>query len=281
LLDEIDKIGSDYRGDPSSALLEVLDPEQNGNFRDHYLEIPYDLSHVLFITTANTAETIPQPLLDRMELIQLSGYTEEEKLEIALRHLLPNQLQQNALKKNQLLISREGLRSLISGYTREAGVRQLERELAHLCRRAAILITEQGKKRVKVTPDNLEALIGKVRYRFEKAAVEDQVGVATGLAWTYAGGDTLMIEVNIMPGSGHLELTGQLGDVMKESAKAALSYIRTRAAALGIAADFGSKTDIHIHVPAGATPKVAHLPEYPGLCPGFGLSGRRYAIMSP
>jgi ATP-dependent Lon protease len=255
LLDEIDKIGSDYRGDPSSALLEVLDPEQNGNFRDHYLEIPYDLSHVLFITTANTAETIPQPLLDRMELIQLSGYTEEEKLEIALRHLLPNQLQQNALKKNQLLISREGLRSLISGYTREAGVRQLERELAHLCRRAAILITEQGKKRVKVTPDNLEALIGKVRYRFEKAAVEDQVGVATGLAWTYAGGDTLMIEVNIMPGSGHLELTGQLGDVMKESAKAALSYIRTRAAALGIAADFGSKTDIHIHVPAGATPK--------------------------
>ena len=255
LLDEIDKLGSDYRGDPSSALLEVLDPEQNNSFRDHYLEIPYDLSNVLFITTANTAETIPQALLDRMETIHLSGYTEEEKLEIASRHLLPNQLKQNALKKSQLSITREGLRGIITGYTREAGVRQLERELAHLCRRAAILITEQGQKKVKVTPENLPVLIGKQKFRYEKASAQDQIGVATGLAWTFAGGDTLMIEVNIMPGNGHLELTGQLGDVMKESARAALSYIRTRASSLGIGEDFGTKTDIHIHVPAGATPK--------------------------
>lgn len=255
LLDEIDKLGSDYRGDPSSALLEVLDPEQNNAFRDHYLEIPYDLSHVLFITTANTTETIPQALLDRMEVVFLSGYTEEEKIEIASRHLLPHQLKQNALKKSSLSISREGLRSLIAGYTREAGVRQLERELAHVCRRAAILITENKTTQVKVTPKTLEDLIGKIKYRFEKASDKDQVGVATGLAWTYAGGDTLMIEVNVMPGNGHLELTGQLGDVMKESARAALTYIRTRAATLGIAQDFGSKSDIHIHVPAGATPK--------------------------
>ncbi len=255
LLDEIDKLGSDYRGDPSSALLEVLDPEQNNNFRDHYLEIPYDLSNVLFITTANTTETIPQALLDRMETIHLSGYTEEEKLEIAARHLLPNQLNQNALKKTQLTITRDGLRNLITGYTHEAGVRQLERELAHLCRRAAILITEQGQKKIKVTAANLPDLIGKQKFHYEKASEQDQIGVATGLAWTYAGGDTLMIEVNIMPGTGHLELTGQLGDVMKESARAALSYIRSRAASLGIAEDFGTKSDIHIHVPAGATPK--------------------------
>lgn len=255
LLDEIDKLGSDYRGDPSSALLEVLDPEQNNSFRDHYLEIPYNLSHVLFITTANSAETIPQALLDRMEVVYLSGYTEEEKIEIATRHLLPNQIKQNALKKSQLSIGREGIRSLIAGYTREAGVRQLERELAHVCRRAAIEITEKQVKKVKVTPDNLEDLIGKLKFRFEKAAEQDQVGVATGLAWTYAGGDTLMIEVNVMSGSGKLELTGQLGDVMKESARAALTYIRTRASSLDIAEDFGGKSDIHIHVPAGATPK--------------------------
>ncbi|MDD2534175.1 MAG: endopeptidase La [Eubacteriales bacterium] len=255
LLDEIDKLGSDYRGDPSSALLEVLDPEQNNSFRDHYLEIPYDLSHVLFITTANTTETIPQALLDRMEVVYLSGYTEEEKIEIATRHLLPHQLKQNALKKSQLSISREGLRSLISGYTREAGVRQLERELAHVCRRVAIQITEEKATKIKVVPNSLEDLIGKIKFRFEKASEKDQIGVATGLAWTYAGGDTLMIEVNIMPGNGHLELTGQLGDVMKESARAALTYIRTRAASLGIPEDFGNKSDIHIHVPAGATPK--------------------------
>ncbi len=255
LLDEIDKLGNDFRGDPSSALLEVLDPEQNNSFRDHYLEIPYDLSKVLFITTANSADTIPQPLLDRMEIVRLSGYTEAEKLEIASRHLLPNQIKQNALNKKQLQITRKGMSNLISWYTKEAGVRQLERELAHVCRRAAILITEKGETRVKVTPDNLEDLLGKKKFRFDMAADNDQVGIATGLAWTYAGGDTLTIEVNVMPGSGKLELTGQLGDVMKESARAAVTYIRSRAADLRISDDFASTKDIHIHVPAGAIPK--------------------------
>ena len=255
LLDEIDKLGNDFRGDPSAALLEVLDPEQNNSFRDHYLEIPYDLSHVLFITTANTTETIPQALLDRMEVVLLSGYTEEEKIEIAIRHLLPGQLKQNALKKAQLSISREAMRGLISWYTREAGVRQLERELAHICRRAAILITEQQQSKIKVTEENLEDLIGKRKYRYEKARDVDQIGVATGLAWTYAGGDTLSIEVNVMPGSGKLELTGQLGDVMKESARAAVTYIRSQAENLGIDGRFATDKDIHIHVPEGATPK--------------------------
>jgi ATP-dependent Lon protease len=255
LLDEVDKIGSDFRGDPSSALLEVLDPEQNNSFRDHYLEIPYDLSQVLFITTANGTDTIPQALLDRMEVVYLTGYTEEEKLEIALRHLLPHQIEQNALKKSNLVINRETLRSLIGYYTREAGVRQLERELAHLCRRVAVQVTEQAVKKVKVSDDNLEDLLGKRLFRFEKASEQDQVGVATGLAWTYAGGDTLMIEVNVMPGTGRLELTGQLGDVMKESARAAVSYIRSQAACLQISATFAADKDIHIHVPAGATPK--------------------------
>jgi ATP-dependent Lon protease len=255
LLDEIDKLGSDYRGDPSSALLEVLDPEQNNSFRDHYLEVPYDLSHVLFITTANTTDTIPQALLDRMEVVFLSGYTEEEKVEIALRHLLPHQLKQNALKKSQLQLGREAVRGLISGYTREAGVRQLERELAHVCRRAAILITEKGQVRVKVAAADLEELIGKKRFRFEKAQETDQIGVATGLAWTPAGGDTLLIEVNVMPGSGKLELTGQLGDVMKESAHAAITYIRSQAERLHISETFAAERDIHIHVPEGATPK--------------------------
>ena len=255
LLDEIDKLGSDFRGDPSSALLEVLDPEQNNSFRDHYLEIPYDLSKVLFITTANTTETIPQALLDRMEVVYLSGYTEEEKIEIAVRHLLPHQLQLNALKKTQLSISRSGVRALISGYTREAGVRQLERELAHVCRKAAILITEKGETRVKVNDENIVSLIGKKKFRHDLAREEDLIGVATGLAWTYAGGDTLTIEVNVLPGNGKLDLTGQLGDVMKESAKAALAYIRSRASDLGIDQDFAAKHDIHIHIPAGATPK--------------------------
>ncbi|MDD4744530.1 MAG: endopeptidase La [Eubacteriales bacterium] len=255
LLDEIDKLGNDFRGDPSSALLEVLDPEQNNSFRDHYLEIPYDLSRVLFITTANTTETIPQALLDRMEVVHLSGYTEEEKIEIAKRHLLPNQLKQNALKKNQLSVSRDGLRAIIGWYTREAGVRQLERELAHICRRAAILITEQANTKVKVSEKNIEELIGKRKFRYEKAQESDQVGVATGLAWTWAGGDTLTIEVNVMPGSGKLELTGQLGDVMKESARAAVTYIRSQAEALHIDGRFATDKDIHIHVPEGATPK--------------------------
>jgi len=255
LLDEIDKLGNDFRGDPSSALLEVLDPEQNNSFRDHYLEIPYDLSRVLFITTANTTETIPQALLDRMEVVHLSGYTEEEKIEIAKRHLLPNQLKQNALKKNQLSVSRDGLRAIIGWYTREAGVRQLERELAHICRRAAILITEQANTKIKVSEKNIEELIGKRKFRYEKAQESDQVGVATGLAWTWAGGDTLTIEVNVMPGSGKLELTGQLGDVMKESARAAVTYIRSQAEALHIDGRFATDKDIHIHVPEGATPK--------------------------
>ena len=255
LLDEIDKLGNDFRGDPSSALLEVLDPEQNNSFRDHYLEIPYDLSHVLFITTANTVETIPQALLDRMEIVHLSGYTEEEKIEIAIRHLLPGQLKQNALKRSQLAINRDGLRGLISWYTREAGVRQLERELAHVCRRAAILITEKEQKKISVSSANLEDLIGKKKFRYEKAMEADQVGVATGLAWTYAGGDTLTIEVNVMPGTGRLELTGQLGDVMKESARAAVTFIRSQADKLAIDSRFASDKDIHIHVPEGATPK--------------------------
>lgn len=255
LLDEIDKLGSDYRGDPSSALLEVLDPEQNNNFRDHYLEVPYDLSHVLFITTANTIDTIPRALLDRMEIVHISGYTEEEKIEIAARHLLPNQLKQNALQKKQLALHRRTLRAIINWYTREAGVRQLERELAHVCRRTAIMITEKAIDKIVVRPDDLEELIGKKKFRYEKAQKVDQIGVATGLAWTWAGGDTLTIEVNVMPGTGKLELTGQLGDVMKESARAAMTYIRSRAQDLKIATDFASSRDIHIHVPEGATPK--------------------------
>jgi len=255
LLDEIDKVGSDFRGDPSSALLEVLDPEQNIAFRDHYLEIPYDLSHVLFITTANTTETIPQALLDRMEVVQISGYTQEEKVEIVARHLLAHQLEANALKKSQLTLTRDAIRSLISGYTREAGVRQLEREIAHVCRRAAILIAEGKQQKVRVTAEQLEALIGRRRFRFEKAQAQDQIGVATGLAWTFAGGDTLNIEVNVMSGTGKLELTGQLGDVMKESARAAVTYIRTIVDSLGIDPEFAAKNDIHIHVPEGATPK--------------------------
>lgn len=255
LLDEIDKLGSDFRGDPSSALLEVLDPEQNNSFRDHYLEIPYDLSRVLFITTANTMDTIPQALLDRMEVVALSGYTEEEKLQIAKRHLLPEQLRQNALTRQQLQIDDAALRDLISGYTREAGVRQLERELAHVCRRAAIQIAEGKEQKLVVRAASLEKLIGKKKFRFEKAQLQDQVGVATGLAWTYAGGDALVIEVNVMSGSGKLELTGQLGDVMKESARAAITYLRAKSDVLKIHPDFAADKDIHIHVPEGATPK--------------------------
>lgn len=255
LLDEIDKVGSDFRGDPSSALLEVLDPEQNIAFRDHYLEIPYDLSHVLFITTANTTDTIPQALLDRMEVVPISGYTEEEKVEIVARHLFAHQLTANALSRKQLVLTRDAIKALISGYTREAGVRQLEREIAHVCRRAAILIAEGKQEKVRVSAAQLEDLIGRRKFRFEKAREQDQVGVATGLAWTFAGGDTLSIEVNVMNGTGKLELTGQLGDVMKESARAAVTYIRTKVASLGIDPEFAAKKDIHIHVPEGATPK--------------------------
>ncbi len=255
LLDEIDKLGSDYRGDPSSALLEVLDPEQNHTFRDHYLEVPYDLSQVLFITTANTIDTIPQALYDRMEVISLPGYTDAEKIEIAARHLLAKQMRANAIPPARLRIGRSALNGLIAWYTREAGVRQLEREIARLCRKAAIRMAEKGEEQIRIERRDLEDLLGKRRFRVDMAARDDQVGVATGLAWTSAGGDTLSIEVNVMPGSGHLELTGQLGDVMKESAKAAISHLRALAPSLGLAEDHFSKHDIHVHVPEGATPK--------------------------
>ncbi|MHB1483555.1 MAG: endopeptidase La [Saccharofermentanales bacterium] len=255
LLDEIDKLGMDYRGDPSSALLEVLDPEQNNTFRDHYLEIPYDLSKVLFITTANTWETIPQALLDRMEIVNLNGYTQEEKLEIAVRHIVPKQVKENALKKANIKFTREAILSMIEFYTREAGVRELERQIAKVCRKVAMLMGEKGIKRVTVTPEILEEMLGKKIYRHDLAFTTDQIGVATGLAWTPAGGDTLSIEANVMDGSGKIELTGQLGDVMQESAKIAISYVRSHAEELNLEKEPIQKKDIHIHVPAGATPK--------------------------
>ncbi|HHU06923.1 MAG TPA: endopeptidase La [Clostridiaceae bacterium] len=255
LLDEIDKLGIDFRGDPSSALLEVLDPEQNNSFRDHYVEFPYDLSQVLFITTANNSDQIPGPLLDRMEVIEVSGYTEEEKIEIAQRHLLPKQRNLHGISKEQLHLTRSAFARIISWYTREAGVRQLERELAHLCRRVAIQIAETGAKTIRVTPDMLEDLIGTRRYSYEMAEANDQVGIATGLAWTYSGGDTMTVEVNVLPGEGNLQLTGQLGEVLKESAAAAFTYVRSRSEELGLDPESIRKTDIHIHIPAGAIPK--------------------------
>ncbi len=255
LFDEIDKLGSDFRGDPSSALLEVLDPEQNNSFRDHYVEFPYDLSQVLFITTANNSDQIPGPLLDRMEVIEVSGYTEEEKIEIAQRHLLPKQLNLHGISKEQLHLTRGAFARIISWYTREAGVRQLERELAHLCRRVAIQIAETGVKAIRVKPDMLEEIIGTRRYTYEIAESKDQVGIATGLAWTYSGGDTMTVEVNVLPGEGKLQLTGQLGEVLKESAAAALTYVRSRSEELRLDPEEIRKTDIHIHIPAGAIPK--------------------------
>jgi ATP-dependent Lon protease len=258
LLDEVDKLGADFRGDPSSALLEVLDPEQNHAFRDHYIEIPYDLSKVLFITTANTIDTIPHALLDRMEVIEVSGYTEAEKIEIAVKHLVPRARKEHGLTGKDMRITRPALAKLIQGYTQEAGVRQLERELARLCRCVAIEIAESPEdvsKRITVTPTKLPKFLGKPKYSYDMADKEDQVGVATGLAWTWAGGDTLAIEVNVIPGSGKLLLTGQLGDVMKESAQAALTYILNRSESLGIDVAKTKERDIHIHVPAGAIPK--------------------------
>lgn len=255
LLDEIDKLGNDFRGDPSSALLEVLDPEQNNNFRDHYVEFPYDLSQVLFITTANSAWDIPEPLLDRMELIELSGYTEEEKIQIAKRHLLPAQMKAHAIDKQHFTISQTALARLISWYTSEAGVRQLDRELARLCRRVAVKIAQDPDTKISVTVRNLEDILGRRKFNFEMAEQKPQVGMATGLAWTYAGGDTLTIEVNVLPGQGKIELTGSLGDVMKESAQAAVTYVRAQADKLGFADINISEQDIHIHVPAGAVPK--------------------------
>jgi len=255
LLDEIDKVSSDYKGDTFSALLEVLDSEQNSRFQDHYVEIPLDLSEVLFIATANDVHTIPRPLLDRMELIELSSYTENEKVHIAREHLIAKQMEKNGLKEDQLTISNGALTQLIHSYTREAGVRQLERKLGEVCRKAAREILEQKKERVRLTESNLEKTLGKPRYVFDKANETDEVGIVRGLAWTSVGGDTLQIEVNIMPGKGEISLTGQLGDVMKESARTGLSYIRSVSENYGIHKEFFGEHDIHIHIPEGAVPK--------------------------
>lgn len=255
LLDEVDKMSMDFRGDPSAALLEVLDPEQNNSFSDHYIELPFDLSNVMFITTANIQHNIPRPLLDRMEVITISGYTEEEKVQIALRHLLPKQLAQHGLTAGMLGISENTIRKIIREYTRESGVRNLERELAAICRKAARQIVTKNARKVRVTVQNLAQFLGAPRYRYGVAEKDDQVGVATGLAWTEAGGDTLNIEVTLYKGSGRLILTGKLGEVMKESAQAGYSYVRSRAGLLGIAEDFFEKNDIHVHIPEGAIPK--------------------------
>ena len=256
LLDEIDKLSSDMRGDPASALLEVLDPAQNSTFRDRYLEVPYDLSKVLFITTANSVETIPSPLLDRMELIEISGYTEEEKLQIARRYLIPKRTEANGLKEGDVTFTDGALRAVIEGYTREAGVRTLERMIDAVCRKIAVKVAEGGKPRRKVTAESLHSLLGPARFRQDKDAPRrDEVGAATGLAWTAVGGPTLTIEVSAMHGKGDIQLTGKLGDVMKESARAAISYIRSNSTQYGIADSAFDSTDIHIHVPEGATPK--------------------------
>ncbi|MEH7456535.1 MULTISPECIES: endopeptidase La [unclassified Bacillus (in: firmicutes)] len=255
LLDEIDKMSNDFRGDPSAALLEVLDPEQNHNFSDHYIEEPYDLSKVMFVATANTLASIPGPLLDRMEIISIAGYTEIEKVHIAREHLLPKQLKEHGLRKGNLQVRDEALLEIIRYYTREAGVRTLERQIAKICRKAAKIIVTEERKRVVVTDKNITDLLGKHIFRYGQAEKRDQVGMATGLAYTAAGGDTLAIEVSVSPGKGKLILTGKLGDVMKESAQAAFSYIRSRAEELHINPDFHEKNDIHIHVPEGAVPK--------------------------
>ena len=256
LLDEIDKLGSDHRGDPAAALLEVLDGEQNGTYRDHFLEIPYDLSDVMFLTTANTLDTVPRPLLDRMEVIELGSYTDEEKLMIAKNHLIPKQMEKHGIKKAQLRITDDAIREMIACYTRESGVRRLERCFAEVCRKATMAILEQEKpKRITVTGSNLEEFLGVRKYLPDRLPANDQIGLVTGLAWTSVGGETLEVEVNVMEGSGKLELTGNLGDVMKESAHAALSYIRANAEKLGVAGDFYKTKDIHVHFPEGAVPK--------------------------
>ncbi len=255
LLDEVDKVSGDYKGDTASALLEVLDSEQNSRFQDHYVEIPMDLSEVLFIATANDVQSIPRPLLDRMELIEVSSYTENEKTHIAREHLIAKQMEKNGLKEGQLIISQAALEKLIHSYTREAGVRQLERKIGEVCRKAAREIIEKGKKSVRLTENNLEKYLGKSRYIYDMANEADEAGIVRGLAWTSVGGDTLQIEVNCMPGKGEIVLTGQLGDVMKESARAGLSYIRSVSGSYGISRDFFTENDIHIHIPEGAVPK--------------------------
>jgi len=254
LLDEIDKMGADFKGDPSAALLEVLDPAQNHTFRDHYLEVPFSLENVMFITTANAADQIPRPLYDRMEVIDIAGYTEEEKLEISMRHLLPKTLLSHGLFEKDVRIRRDAVRGIIEHYTREAGVRQLEREIARLCRRIAGKL-EAGTEKITVTAKNLEEILGKYKFIRDTETGKNEVGTASGLAWTAVGGETLCIEVAVMEGSGKIQLTGSLGDVMKESAGAAISFIRTRARKLGISPDFYKTQDIHVHVPEGAVPK--------------------------
>ena len=255
LLDEIDKMSSDYKGDTASALLEVLDAEQNKKFRDHYVEIPIDLSEVLFIATANSVQDIPRPLLDRMELIEVTSYTENEKLHIAKEHLLAKQMERNGIRPEQLAITDKAMAKIISGYTREAGVRNLERKLGEICRKAARPLYEGEKEKIKVTEQNLEKFLGKEKYSFDKKNDTDEVGIVRGLAWTSVGGDTLEIEVNIMPGKGEFQLTGQLGDVMKESAQAGISYIRSVSEEYHIPKKLSQENDIHIHIPEGAVPK--------------------------
>ena len=255
LFDEVDKIGSDFKGDPASALLEVLDPEQNKEFTDHFLEIPFDLSNVMFITTANTTETIPRPLLDRMEVIDVSGYTEEEKVKIAQKYLVPKQMKAHGLKKKNFAISEKALRDLINFYTRESGVRNLEREIGSLCRKVARKIVAKKAQSYRITPASLENYLGKHRFRYDVVENEREIGVTTGMAWTQVGGDTLFIEAALVPGAGKIELTGQLGDVMKESARTAITYIRSIADEYGIEEDFYKKYDLHVHVPEGAVPK--------------------------
>ncbi len=255
LLDEIDKLASDFRGDPAAALLEVLDPEQNNDFTDHFLEAPFNLSKVMFVTTANSLDTIPRPLLDRMEVIRIAGYTEEEKLNIAIKYLLPKQIKEHGLKEENLQISEKTLRGVINYYTRESGVRSLERQIANLCRKATKKIIEDKAKTIRITPNNLDKYLGKPIFRYEMANLKDEVGIVRGLAWTPVGGDTLSIEVTPMKGSGKLVLTGQLGDVMKESAKAGISYIRSKAEELKIDPEFHNNLDIHLHIPEGAIPK--------------------------
>ena len=255
LLDEIDKVSTDYKGDTFSALLEVLDSEQNYKFRDHYLEVPLDLSEVLFIATANSLQTIPRPLLDRMEVIEVTSYTENEKLHIATEHLIPKQMEKNGLKKEQLKISKNAVWKIASNYTKEAGVRQLEREIGNICRKAAKEILTIGKKSVTITEKNLFKYLGKEKFTYQMANAADEIGIVRGLAWTSVGGDTLQIEVNVMPGKGEIMLTGQLGDVMKESARTGISYIRSVSRDYQIADDFFEKHDIHVHIPEGAVPK--------------------------
>lgn len=255
LLDEIDKMAADFRGDPSAALLEVLDPEQNNTFSDHFVELPFDLSNVMFVTTANAVHNIPRPLLDRMEMLFIPGYTELEKLQIASRYLLPKQRKSHGLAEEQLSIGDDTLLKIVREYTRESGVRNLEQQIAALCRKAAKQIVSEEKERVSILPEEIKDYLGASKFRYGMAELEDQIGTVTGLAWTEVGGDTLLIEVTVVQGTGKLTLTGQLGDVMKESAQAAFSYTRSKAEELGLAPDFHEKNDIHIHIPEGAIPK--------------------------